>query len=145
MFDQILDTYRRATESTMQLQQMMLRNWTQQWPPTMLGMGMMPNPGVALLEQAHDAQKKWSESVTDMLTKHRESLDAQYKAGIKTIEDAFRVGEARDPEHFRKLTEELWRHSFEALKSVSEDQMKEFQSAMQKWVDVAATTSGVKK
>ena len=69
-----------------------------------------------------------------MLNKHRETLDAQYRAGIRTIEDAFRVGEAKDPEQFRKLTEELWRHSFECLKTVAEAQMRDFQAAMQKWL-----------
>lgn len=140
MFDQMMETYRKAAESTMQLQQTILRNFTSQWP-TMFG---VPNPGGAWLEQARDVQKKWGDTVTGMLNKHRESLDAQYKAGIKTIEDAFRVGEARDPEHFRKLTEELWRHSFEALKTVTEEQTREFQAAMQKWFDLVAEGAKVK-
>ena len=32
MFDMILENYRKATESTMKLQQDVLRNWTMQWP-----------------------------------------------------------------------------------------------------------------
>ena len=134
MFDQILDNYRRAAETTMQFQQTMLRSWFQQQMPPMFGMPGTASPvfnlpnGGAVLEQMHAAQKKWSDTVTGMLTKHRELLDAQYKAGIATIEDAFKVGEARDPEHFRRLTEELWKHSFEALKTVTEDQTKEIQA-----------------
>ncbi len=103
MFDQILDNYRRAAETTMQFQQTMLRSWFQQQMPPMFGMpgnGIpgfnLPNGG-AVLEQMHAAQKKWSDTVTGMLTKHRELLDAQYKAGIATIEDAFKVGEAQRP------------------------------------------------
>src|SRR3954454_3836727 len=139
MFDQILDSYRQAAESTMQLQQLMLRNWTQQWPQQWPGaLGMIPTPAAAWTEQAHAAQKKWTETVTDMLTKHRETLDAQYRAGIRTIEDAFRVGEAKDPEQFRRLTEELWRQSFECLKTVVEAQMRDVQAAMLKWFEVAA-------
>ncbi|MFO0953247.1 MAG: hypothetical protein U0835_19240 [Isosphaeraceae bacterium] len=144
MFDQILDNYRRAAETTMQFQQSMLRSWFQQQTPTLFGFPNIPNPGAALLDQAQSAQKKWSETVTAMLNKHRELLDAQYKAGIKTIEDAFKVGEARDPEHFRRLIEELWKHSFDALKTVTEDQTKEFQGAMQKWFELAAQSTGVK-
>jgi len=158
MFDQILDTYRRAAESTMQFQQTMLRNWIQQqWPP-MFGVPNFPNPGnffpnpmsaftnpgTAWLDQAHDVQTKWGETVTGMLNKHRESLDAQYRAGIKTIEDVFRLGEAKDPEQLRKLTEELWKHSFEALKSVTEDQTRELQTAMQKWLELVSQSTGVK-
>jgi len=143
MFDQILDTYRKAAESTMQFQQIMMRNWTQQWPQ-MPGLGF-PNPGAAYMEQVHLAQKKWGETVVGMLDKHRESLDAQYRAGIRIIDDGFRTGEAKDPEQFRRLTEELWRHSFEALKSVTEDQIRECQSAMKKWFDVVSQGQSVLK
>jgi hypothetical protein len=147
MFDQILDNYRKAAESTIQFQQEMLRNLTQQWPQ----MSGVPTPGAASTEQAQTAWKgaastaqaqaarqKWSETITDMLNKHRETLDSQYRAGIQTIEDAFRVGEAKDPEQVRKLTEELWRQSFDSLKTTVESQMREFQAAMEKWVEVAS-------
>jgi len=158
MFDQILDTYRRAAESTMQFQQTMLRNWVQQqWPP-MFGLPNFPIPGnfvpnpmngfatpaTAWLDQARDVQRKWGETVVEMLNKHRESLDAQYRAGIKTIEDVYRLGEAKEPEQLRKLTEELWKHSFEALKSVTEDQTRELQTAMQKWLELMSQSTGVK-
>ena len=150
MFDQILDNYRRAAETTMQFQQTMLRSWIQQQASPVFGMPTMPNPmgfgnpGIQFIEQFHNAQKKWSETVTAMLNKHRELLDAQYKAGIKTIDEAFKVGQAKDPEDFRKLTEELWKHSFEALKKVTEDQTKEFQGAMAKWFELATEAAGAK-
>lgn len=143
MFDQILDNYRKAAESTMQFQQNMMRGLTQQWPQ-MPGLGLT-NPGAAWIEQVHSAQSKWGETVIGMLDKHREALDAQYRAGIRLIEDAYRTGEAKDPEQFRRLTEELWRHSFEALKSVTEDQIRECQSVMKKWFElVSQGTNGVK-
>ena len=155
MFDMILENYRKATESTMKVQQDMLRNWTMQWPqmfgsqsfglPFTGGTSNSAMPGAAWLEQFSEAQKKWAETVTEMLNKHRESLDAQYKAGIRTIEDAFRVAEAKDPQQFRRLTEELWKHSFDCLKSVTESQMQDVQAAMQKWYEVASkAASGMK-
>ena len=149
MFDVILENYRKATESTMKLQQDMLRSWTGQFfGGQSFGFPLVGGPvsgsalpGGALLEQLSAAQKKWGETVTEMLNKHRESLDAQYRAGIKTIEDAFKVGEAKDPQQFRRLTEELWRQSFECLKTVAESQMRDVQSAMQKWYDTASKTA----
>ena len=128
MFDQILDNYRKAAESTIQFQQEMLRNWTQQWPQ----MSGVSKPAAAGTEQVQAARKKWSETITDMLNKHREALDSQYRAGIRTIEDAFRVGEAKDPVHFRKLTEELWRSSFDCLKTAMEAQLRDFHAAAEK-------------
>jgi hypothetical protein len=141
MYGQILDTYQRAAEATMQFQQAMLRDWAQQWRPVS-GAAV---PGAAWVEQARAAQKTWSETVTTMLHKHRELLDEQYKAGIRVIEDAFRTGEAKDPEQFRKLTEELWKHSFEALRKVSEEQSREFQAAMQSWLELASQGAAGKK
>jgi hypothetical protein len=132
MFDQVLDNLRKATDSTIQLQQEMFRQWFQQWPQV-LG---IPTPGTMLAnswaDQVHAFQRKWSQTVTDMLNKHRETLDSQYRAGIRTIEDAFRVAEAKDPAQFRKLTEELWRSSFDCLKTAMEAQLREFQAAAEK-------------
>jgi hypothetical protein len=156
MFDVILDNYRKAAESTIKLQQEMLRDMASQWPQMFgssgfgvpLSGGAFPGavfPGADMVEQFSAAQKKWAETVTDMLNKHRESLDAQYRAGIRTIEDAFRTAEAKDPQQFRKLAEELWRHSFECLKEVAEAQMRDVQAVMQKWYEAAAkAAAGVK-
>ena len=135
MFDQILDNYRKATEASLQFQQMMLRSWGQQWPTT-FGMPLVAN-GAAIPEQVHKIQRQVADTITDMLNKHRETLDAQYRAGIRSIEEAFRVGEAKDPEQFRKLTEELWRHSYECLKSLAESQMRDLQAVAQKCFDLA--------
>jgi hypothetical protein len=156
MFNMLLENYRKATEATMKLQQDMLRNWTLQWPQ-MFGaqtfgsplMGMptanSAMPGAAWLEHFSAAQKKWAETVTEMLNKHRESLDAQYKAGIRAIEEAFKLGEAKDPQQFRRLTEELWKQSFECLKTVAEAQMRDVHSVMQKFYETASkTASGMK-
>jgi len=138
MFDQILDNYRKAAEASLQFQQMVLRSWGQQWPSTVGVPPMMAaNPG-AWPEQLHKAQKQVVDTITDMLNKHRETLDAQYRAGIRSIEEAFRVGEAKDPEQLRKLTEELWRHSYECLKSMAESQMRDVQAVTQKWFDIAS-------
>jgi hypothetical protein len=141
MFDQILENYRRATESSMLFQQMMLRNWTEQWPQVF---GVTP-PKASLPEQAYSIQKKVGETITQMLNKHRETLDAQYRAGITAIEDAFHVAEAKDPQQFRKLAEELWRHSYECLKSLAEAQMRDLQTVMQKWFELASEGAAVVK
>jgi hypothetical protein len=142
MFDQILETYRRATESSMLFQQTMLRNWTEQWPQA-FGVSV---PKASLPEQVNNIQKKLGATITEMLNKHRETLDAQYRAGIKAIEDAFRVADAKDPEQFRKLTEELWRHNYECLKSLAESQMRDIQAVSAKWFELASEgAAAVKK
>jgi hypothetical protein len=145
MFDQVLDNLRKATDSTIHLQQEMFRQWFQQWTQV----PGVPTPGTMIAnswaDQVHTFQRKWSETITDLLNKHRETLDSQYRAGIRTIEDAFRVGEAKDPAQFRKLTEELWRNSFDCLKTVMEAQMRDFQSAAEKGIEaMSKSMTGIK-
>lgn len=132
-----MDNYRRATEATLQMQQDLFQKWTSQW-------GQVPQgafPGAAVMgtryfEQLDALRRKLAHTVTEILNKHRETLDTQYRAGIHTIEEAFRVGEAKDPEQYRKLVEELWRQNFECLKTVVEAQSRDLQEAAQKWFEV---------
>jgi hypothetical protein len=135
MIDQVFDNFRKASESTLQMQQELFKQWTSQWS------GAAPTPAgtpAALAEQAHSFQKRWLETVTELMNKHRESLDAQYKAGIKAIEESFKVAEAKTPDDYRRLTEDLWRKGFESLKSSTESQIRDFQSAVQKWFELMA-------
>ena len=96
MYDQVLETFRRATESTMQFQQQMLLNWTRQWPQVF----GIPNPGTAWVDQAHDIQKKWAAaggvpSRTDAL-QSPEFLDASpfnkvYAESVSRMRDMWNV------------------------------------------------------
>src|SRR5438105_3078270 len=91
MIEQVLDNFRKASESTLQMQQELFKQWAGQWAAP--GATTAGNPA-ALAEQAQTFQKRWLETVTELMNKHRESLDAQYKAGIKAIEESFKVAEA---------------------------------------------------
>ena len=133
MFDQVFDNFRKATETTLQAQQDLFRQWVSQWPSFPMA-SAMPSSGVP--EKVRTFQKQWTDSVTTLMTKHCEALDAQYRAGIKTIEDALRTTEAKSPEEFRKLTEELWRKSFEVLRQTIENQIRDFQAAVEKWSEL---------
>jgi len=135
MFDQVFDNFRKATETTLQAQQDLFRQWMSQWPMFPIAPSAPNSPTVAT-EQIRTFQRQWTDSVTTLMTKHCEALDAQYRAGIKTIEDALRTTEARSPEEFRKLTEELWRKSFEVLKQTIENQLRDFQVAIEKWSEL---------
>ena len=98
MFDQILDNFRKATESTIKLQQEMTQQWFQQWA----SIPGLPNPGnmfgtTAAAAPVANAPKQASEAVTELLNKHLKTLDARSRAGIRTIEDAFRVPGGQGP------------------------------------------------
>ena len=134
MLDQVFDSFRKATDTTLQAQQDLFRQWMSQWPMFPAAPGESA-PGAAS-EQVRNLKARWAESVTALLTRHCEALDAQYRAGIKTIEDALRTAEAKSPEEFRKLTEELWQKSFEVLRQTIENQIRDFQAAVEKWSEL---------
>jgi hypothetical protein len=140
MFDQLFESFRKASESSLQAQQEMFKQWVQQWPtaPTGPMSPMSPmSPTGASPEWTATFQKRWIEATTEGLNKHRELLDSAYKAGIQIIEQSFRVSDAKSPDEYRRLVEDLWRKLSEALKEQSEAQFRAFQKASERWMDVA--------
>ncbi len=140
MFDQVFDNFRKASEMTLQAQQDLFHQWMSQWPRFPLEI-TTPGNKVSVNEQARSFQKQWTDTATALMTKHCEALDAQYRAGIRTIEAALRTTEAKSPEEFRRLTEELWRKSFEVLKQTIENQIRDFQIAVEKWSELMTQQS----
>ncbi len=135
MFEQVFDSFRKASETTLLAQQDLFHQWMSQWPMFPMDSTAPTGKGV-VTEQARSFQKQWADTATALMTKHCEALDAQYRAGIRTIEDALRTTEAKSPEEFRRLTEELWRKSFEVLKQTIENQIRDFQIAVEKWSEL---------
>lgn len=128
MFDQIFESFRKASESSLQMQQDVFKQWTQQWqaaPTSATG---------ASTEWARDLQKRWVDLTLEMLNDHRTSLDNAYKSAIQAVEQTFRVSEAKSPEDYRKVAEDLGRKLFETFKQQSETQFREFQ----KWSERTA-------
>jgi hypothetical protein len=133
MFDQIVDGVRKASESSLQLQQEMFRNWTRLWfsaaPPAAMS-GLPGVPG----EWDRAGQKRWMELGLELLNKHREAIDGTYKAGIQIIEQTFHLSEAKSGDDYRKLVEELWRKLFDLQKEQAESQFRDFQQ----WIEKSA-------
>ncbi|HEX3905295.1 MAG TPA: hypothetical protein VH853_20885 [Polyangia bacterium] len=121
MVEQLFDGFRKASESSLQMQQEMLKHWTQQWTT------VAPQATSASSDAVRNAQQRWLALGVELLDKHRTSIDATYAAGIQLIEQTFRTSEAKSPEDYRRLTEELWRKLFEAYKTQSETQWNNFQ------------------
>src|SRR6185369_11724159 len=106
MLDQLMETFRKASESSVQMQQDLFRHWAQQWAST-------PGAAAPSNEAAKNLQRRWIE----LLDKQRESLDVACKAGIRMIEQSFRTSDAKSPEDHRRLVEDLWRTLFETFKA----------------------------
>ena len=125
MFDQLIDGVRKASESSLQMQQEMFRHWTR----------LFTAPGQEAAAQAdwgRGSQKRWLELGLEMLNRHREALDAIYKSGIQIIEQTFHVTEAKSADDYRRMVEDLWRKLFDLQKAQSESQFRDFQTFYEK-------------
>ena len=127
MFEPVFESLRKATDATVKMQQELFSKWTTMFP----GLPMVP----AAYEPVK-FQKRCVEVMTELTRKQRETLEAQFNNGVKTIEEAFRVFEAKDPEELRAKTVELWQKTFDSLRQVYDSQVKDFQAATAKWAEV---------
>jgi hypothetical protein len=127
MFEKVFENLRKAAEANVQAQQEMFQKWVSMWPgvPSSYAWG----------EKFQKVQKKWNQIVAEQVKKQREMLDEQFSAGLRNIEESFRLAEAKDPEEFRAKTLELWSKSFDYLRQTAEAQLREFQAAMEKWAE----------
>jgi hypothetical protein len=129
MFDQAFESFRKATETTVQIQQEMFQKWVGLW------MGLSP-PAAPGVEQARQFQKKWMEFVGEQFNRQRQVAEAQLQAGVEAIEKGFRLGEAKNVEELRTATLDLWRKCFAALKQTYETQVQECKGALEKWTEL---------
>jgi hypothetical protein len=133
MFAQLFDNFRKASEASLLAQQDIFKQWIRQWPSA----GSMQTAANASREWTEAGHQRWLESATEALNKHRELLDSNYRSGIQVIDQTFRVTEAKSPEDYRRLVEELWSKLSETFKSQSEAQFREFQAATERWIEIA--------
>ena len=126
MFDQMIDGVRKASESSLQMQQEMFKQWTR------LFSGPGTNAGAQGADFGKASQKRWLELCVEMLNRHREAVDGIYKSGIQLIEQSFQVGEAKSPDEYRRIVEDLWRKLFDLQKEQSESQFRDFQTFYEK-------------
>jgi hypothetical protein len=128
MIEQLMDNYRKASASWLQMQQDAFRQLAQQWLTT------PQSPPDVSTEWSRSFQKRWMELAIEALNKHRESLETVYSSGIQIIDQTFRVSEveAKSTDDYRHLIEDLWRKLFDNFKTQSEAQMRDFQAWAEK-------------
>ena len=131
MFEQLVDGVRKASESTLQMQQEMFGNLTRQW------LSAAPSGAPPSAEGTSAAQKRWFELGLEMLHKHREALDAAYKSGIQLLETATHLPEAKSGEDYRKMVEDLSRKVLDLQKEQAERRYRDLQAWFEKSAGLA--------
>jgi hypothetical protein len=129
VFEDIFTNIRKAAETNLKMQQDVLRQWNVLWPG-------LPTPQSAWIDKVRDFQKQWSNTVSELARKHRETLDRQYDAALASLDEALRFAESKDPEEFRARSEQLCRKTLDCIREISEAQVREFQSAANKWTEL---------
>jgi polyhydroxyalkanoate synthesis regulator protein len=131
MFDFVLENLRKATDAGLQLQQNMMKEWMGQWPT------MTPTtPVSAWSEKVQKFQKQWTEMVHEMIEQQRKALEEPYLAGMKHLEETFKVSEAKDLDELRAKSIELWKKSFECLRQGFESQLQVMQKSLTQWTEL---------
>lgn len=134
MFKQVFENFRQATETTIHLQQEMFKTWVNLWPGVSAA---SPSWG----KEVQEFQKKWAEVIGDMVKRQREATAEHFKAGLKSIEEAFKVGEVKTPADLHAKSLELWKTCFDELRQVYEAQLHGFETAMNKWVELSKNST----
>ena len=128
MFEKVFENLQLATEASIQMQQEFFKKWVSVW----LDMPAAPHGGEKIVK----AQKQWTEFITDLVKKERETLEVQFSAGLKNIEEAFRLADSQKPEELRAKTIELWQKSIDCMRQTYEAQIRDFQAAVVKWTEL---------
>lgn len=123
LFEGVFDEVRKAAETNLKLSQEMFRHWATMWPG-------IPTPQSLWLDKMRDFQKSWTSAVSDLAHKHRDTVNRQYEAALESLEQALKFMESKNPDEFRKRSEELCRKAIDCVKEVTEAQVKEFQNAL---------------
>ena len=133
MFEQVFENLQKATESSVKMQQEMIHKWLEAFPAT--------SPMSAAANGVNQVRDKWEEAATGLLRRQRELVDQNYEAGIKALEDIFRVSQSTSPQEFQQKVTELYKKSFESMRKLSEAQLTEFRTAVEKWSELMTTAS----
>jgi hypothetical protein len=129
MIDQMFDTFRKTSESSLQMQQEMFTQWAQQWPTVPM------NAAGVSADWLRTLQKRWIEFSTESLERNRVGLDSMYRSGIQFIEQTLRLSDAKSPDDCRHALEDLWRKLIDVFKEQSESQLHDFQKGVEKCVE----------
>src|SRR5215469_820484 len=105
MFNQMYEDLSKASESSFQLQQEMLRVWTQQLVSAPQSLGVSA-------EFARNLERRWIELAIEMLNRNKTILESSYASGIQVIEQTLRLSEAKSSDDYQRMFETLWQQLF---------------------------------
>lgn len=135
MYEQMVENFRKVSEASVQMQQDLLKQWTSG------SFSGFPMGSSTWLDQTMKVRKEWAEVLTDIARKQKSVFESRMDAGIKVMEDSLKLAQCKDLKEFKAASEDLWKKSVESAKELTETQVRQFQSAVEKCMSVAAKTT----
>lgn len=134
VLDEVFQNVRKATETSLKLQQEMFSQCSSLWPG-------LPTPQSAWIDKVNQFRSQWKEAVSSLARKHGEVMERQYQSATESLEAALSITDASNPEEFRRRAEQLCRKSLDCMREVSESQIREIQEAVTKMTDLVTKAS----
>lgn len=135
MFTHLFETYRKTSESWLQMQQDTIKTAVQQMT------ALTPDVTGAVTEWNKTYRERFVDAAIEILNRHHESLLALYDLTIAAVQQTSKVREAKTAEESRAVLEDLWRQWFNRIASQSENQMRDAQSWVLKSVEIVQKPS----
>jgi len=125
-FEDMFESFKKATEFTLQMQQEMFKMWP----------GFAKPPSTPA-DQFKGLYQEWLRGLQELAKNYQEMWERQYKTGLESLESAFEVVSTKDPTELHEKLVELWQKSFNSLKELTQSQMKHFQEVIEKGMEWA--------
>ena len=135
MFEQIFDQYRKAVESSFEMQQEMYREWMNGLPVKPPDVGSSASQRRSK-EQIQSYQEAVEPDPGGDAGTAPQGAQRAVPAGHRGDLSAFRTTEAKTPEEFWRLTQEFWRKSIDSYKTAFQTQTKYVQNLASMWLEL---------
>ena len=133
VLDDVFHNIRKAAETSVKMQQEVFQHWAHFLP--------VASPQSVWIDKIRDYQKQWCSTVSDLARTHRDVIDKQYQSAVESLDAALKDIESTNPEEYRRRSEQLCRKTIDCLREVSETQLREFQDAITKFMELATKTA----
>ena len=136
VLEEVFQNVRKAAEANLKMQQEVFSQWSSMWPG-------VPTPQTAWVNQMQSFRKQFADTISEVATKHQDTIDAQYKAATESLNAALSLTDASTPEEVRRRSEQFCRKTLDCMREMTEVQVREFQDAITKFTDLMAKAGPV--
>ncbi|MFO0945262.1 MAG: hypothetical protein U1D30_04835 [Planctomycetota bacterium] len=130
MYDQMIENFRKAGESSLQLQKDLFKQWSSSFFGNPFSAGTW-------MDQKSKLQKEYADTITDLTKRQKAVFEARFDAGLSLLEGTLALAQASDPKEFKAQSESLLKKSLEKTKELAESELRQAQATVEKCMSLA--------